>query len=161
MSYTCSTCGEEHHDLPAIGSAAPLQWSSEYENDTNSLLTSDLCIIENRDYFVRGVIQIPIRDSDQTFDWGVWVSHKKENFDLYRRHFNDGVQIGPFFGWLSTRIDYYDEDTINLKTMAHYQTNGHRPLITLEPTDHPLAIHQRDGLTLADAWKIIHHYDQK
>jgi hypothetical protein len=161
MSFICASCGAEHHDLPAIASAAPFHWSSEYANDTNSLLTSDLCIIEGRDYFIRGVIQIPIHDYEDTFDWGVWVTQKKENFELYREHFNDGVQIGPFFGWLSTKIDYYSEDTLNLKTRAHFSTNGTRPLIELEPTDHPLAIHQREGITLAEAWKILHSYDKK
>lgn len=161
MSYTCATCGEEHDDLPAMGSAAPFQWSSDYENDTNSLLTSDLCIIEGRDYFVRGVIQIPIHNYEQTFDRGVWVSQKKENFELYRKHFNDGVQIGPFFGWLSTRLDYFSADTLNLKTMVHYRTNGHRPWIEVEPTEHPLAAHQRDGITISQAWEIVHFYDPK
>src|SRR5688500_4367375 len=161
MSYICATCGEKHDDLPSIGAHEPYQWSAEYEKDTNSLLTDDLCVIEGRDYFVRGVIHIPIRDHDETFDWGVWVSHKKENFELYRKHFDDGVQIGPFFGWLSTRLDYYSEDTINIKTMVHYRTNGHRPWIELEPTDHPLAVHQRDGITISQAWEIVHFYDQK
>lgn len=161
MAYTCTTCGEEHDDLPAIGSAAPFHWSDEYKDDTTSLLTSDLCIIEGRDHFVRGVIQIPIRDSDQTFDWGVWVSQKKENFELYRKHFRDGVQIGPFFGWLSTKIEYFEEDTINLKGMAHFSTDGTRPLIVLEPTDHPLAKQQRDGITLEEAWRIVHSYERK
>jgi len=129
---------------------------SEYENNAHSLLTSDLCIIEGRDFFVRGVIQIPVHDYEHTFDWGVWVSQKKENFELYREHFSDGVQIGPFFGWLSTRIDYYAQDTLNLKTSVHYQTNGQRPSSKVEPTNHPLAIHQRDGITLNEAWKIVH-----
>ena len=161
MSYTCATCGEEHDELPAIGVSAPFHWSADYELDTNSLLTSDLCIIEARDYFIRGVIQIPIHNSDQTFDWGVWVSQKKENFELYRKHFDEGVQIGPFLGWLSTKINYYADDTINLKTMAHFSTNGTRPLIKLEPSDHPLAVQQRDGITLEEAWRIVHSYDQK
>ena len=161
MSYSCATCGEKHDDLPSIGAHAPFQWSSDYESDTNSLLTDDLCIIEGRDYFVRGVIHIPIHNQEETFDWGVWVSHKKENFELYREHFNDGVQIGPFFGWLSTRLDYYSEDTLNLKTRVHYRTNGHRPWIELEPTDHPLSVQQRDGITISQAWAIVHFYDPK
>ena len=161
MSYICAICGEEHDDLPAIGSAAPFHWSSDLESESNSLLTADLCIIEGRDYFIRGVIQIPIHDTEITFDWGVWVTQKKENFELYRKHFDDGVKIGPFFGWLSTEIDYYSEETLNLKTMAHFSTDGTRPLIELEPTAHPLAVQQRDGITLEEAWRIVHTYDQK
>ena len=62
MPYTCPICGEEHTDLPHVGSAAPFQWTDEHVNDPSSLLTKDLCIIEGRDYFVHGVIEIPVHD---------------------------------------------------------------------------------------------------
>ena len=45
MSYTCSIWGEEHTDLPHVGSAAPFNWADEYAMDPKSLLTEDLCII--------------------------------------------------------------------------------------------------------------------
>ena len=51
MPYICTTCGEEHTDLPHIGSAAPFHWADPLDHDHNSLLTEDLCIIEGRDYF--------------------------------------------------------------------------------------------------------------
>src|SRR5262245_5544641 len=71
MGYVCATCGKEHHDLPHIGSPVPFQWANELAEDPSSLLTDDLCVIQGRDYFVRGVIEVPIHDSDQTFGWGV------------------------------------------------------------------------------------------
>ena len=160
MSYKCSICGETHDDLPHIGSAAPIQWADELANDPDSLLTEDLCIIEARDYFARGVIEIPVHDYEYEFGWGVWVSLKKENFELYRAN-PDSDQIGPFFGWLSTEIDYYSEPTLNLKTMAHFRSENLRPYIEVEPANHPLARHQQDGITLAQAWEIAHHYDKK
>ncbi len=33
-----------------------------------------------------------------------------------------------------------------------------RPKIELEPTGHPLAVHQRDGIPLEKAWEIAHFY---
>ncbi len=87
--------------------------------DPGSFLTEDLCIIEGNDFFVHGVIEIPVHDYEHEFGWGVWVSHKKENFEIYREHF-DAADIGPFLGWLATEIDYYPKPTLNLKTMAHY-----------------------------------------
>jgi hypothetical protein len=95
MKFECSLCGEEHTDLPHIGSNAPSQWVDELANDPNSLLTKDLCIIEGRDYFIHGVIEIPVHDYEYEFGWGVWVSHKRENFEMYREHF-DTADIGPF-----------------------------------------------------------------
>src|SRR5688572_13369322 len=130
-TYTCATCGREHGDLPHIGSAAPYQWADRFANDPNSLFTNDLCIIEGRDFFVRGVIEIPVHGYEHEFGWGVWVSHKKENFEVYREHFDSG-EIGPFFGWLATEIAYYGQSTLELKTMAHYRAGGLRPRIVLD-----------------------------
>src|SRR5205807_4532712 len=83
VSYTFSICGEEHTDLPHIGSPAPFQWADEFAKDPNSVLTEDLCIIEGRDFFVHGIIEIPVHDYEYEFGWGVWVSQKKENFEIY------------------------------------------------------------------------------
>lgn len=160
MSFVCSVCGQKHTDLPHIGSAAPFHWADELANDPNSLLTEDLCIIEDRDFFVHGVIEVPVHDYEHEFGWGVWVSHKKENFEIYRAHY-DCAQIGPFFGWLCTEIDYFRESTLNLKTMAHYQGEGLRPRIALAESQHPLYLQQRDGISLAEAWKIVHHCQKK
>ena len=157
MSYICEICGEKHEDLPHIGSAAPFQWAGRLAKDPNSLLTTDLCIIEGRDFFVRGVIEIPVFDYEFEFGWGVWVSHKKENFEMYREN-SDTASIGPFFGWLCTKIDYYSQATLGLKTMVHYRGGGVRPRVVLEESQHPLYLQQRDGISLSEGWRIVHHY---
>ena len=159
MNYVCSICGETHSDLPHIGTKAPYYWTDALVGDPDSLLTEDLCIIEGRDYFVRGVIEVPVHDHEPGFGWGVWVSHKRENFEAYRSNF-DARKIGPFFGWLSTAIAYYAEPTLNLKSMAHYRGDRLRPAIVLDESDHPLCRHQREGISLEEAWRMVHHYSQ-
>jgi hypothetical protein len=57
------------------------------------------------------------------------------------------------FGWLSTSLPLYPE-TLCLKTNAHTRPLGHRPFIELEPTDHPLAVEQREGITRARVREI-------
>jgi hypothetical protein len=157
MSFTCPICKKTHDELPDIGSDAPHEWVEELREDPDSLLTDDLCIIERRDYFVRGVLEIPVHGYEHGFGWGVWVSHKKDNFEIYRANF-DTAKIGPFFGWLSTEIGYYPRSTLNLKTMAHYRGGGLRPRIVLEPGDHPLSRQQQEGISLREAWEIVHRY---
>ncbi len=159
MRFTCSICGEKHTDLPHIGWAAPVQWADELAQDAKSLLTDDLCIIENRDFFVRGVIEIPVQEYEHEFGWGVWVSHKKENFETYREH-SDSAGIGPFFGWLCSEIHYYAQSTLSLKTMAHYRGEGLRPSIVVEDSEHPLSCQQRAGISLSDAWRMVHHFEK-
>ena len=58
-----------------------------------------------------------------------------------------------WFDWLCNMIDGYP-DTLSLKTMVRLRDQGERPLIELEPTDHPLAIEQRDGITPARAAEL-------
>jgi hypothetical protein len=53
----------------------------------------------------------------------------------------------PMFGWLCNDLGVYPT-TFGLKTLVHLRDAGQRPLIELEPTDHPLAVEQREGISL-------------
>jgi hypothetical protein len=159
MTFRCATCGKEHEDLPDLGVDKPDPWWDVPEDKRDGCieLTSDTCIIENEHFFIRGVIEIPILDHSESFGFGVWVSQKKENFYTYVEHF-DSKDIGPFFGWLSTRLGYFEKDTFLLKTMAHFRGNGLRPRIEVEPTEHPLALAQLKGITYEEALRIVRYY---
>ncbi len=159
MPFRCTVCGNLHEDLPDIGADRPDQWWGVAEEDRGNRikLTSDTCIIDGKHFFIRGVIELPIQDHPQQFGIGVWVSQKRQNFLTYMQN-PDSAEIGPFFGWLCTRIAYYQEDTRLLKTRACFRSGGLRPMIELEPTDHPLPVDQRDGITFAKACEIVHYY---
>jgi hypothetical protein len=148
-----------HHDLPDLGAQYPDVWYSipEAERPSRLELTSDTCIVDGETYLIRGVIEIPLTDEPEVFGFGVWVSQKKENFYTYLANY-ESDQIGPFFGWLCTSIRYYEGGTEHFKTMAHFRSGKLRPKIVVEPTDHPLAIDQREGISLAKAWEIVHFY---
>ncbi len=162
MSYQCSTCGEIHEDLPDIGADKPDHFYTVPESEREELieLTDDTCIIGNEDFFIRGVIEIPIHNYPNRFGFGVWVSQKKENFYKYVEN-PDSSEIGPFFGWLCTDLDFYEEETLHLKTMAHFRGEGLRPTIEVELTEHPLAIDQHEGISLERAWEIVHYYQEE
>ena len=98
MPYHCTTCGEEHDDLPDIGADKPDQILGvpEEEYGDEIRLTGDLCV-SGDDYFIRGVLYIPIHGQEQPFGFGVWISQKRENFETYVANF-DTPKIGPFFG---------------------------------------------------------------
>jgi len=53
----------------------------------------------------------------------------------------------PMFAWLCTDLPIYPK-TIGLKTKVHLRNDGQRPFIEVEPTEHPLALEQRNGVTL-------------
>lgn len=149
--YVCATCGAFHTELPlCYGAPAPSYWDllSEEERAERGELTADLCVIDQADFFVRGHLELPIQGSTERFIYAVWVSLSAANFARTRALWNDEerVQEPPYFGWFSTSLPGYPE-TLNVKTLVHTRAVGLVPSIELEPTDHPLAVEQRTGIT--------------
>ena len=153
MSVLCSICGKSH-DLGEIslGADSPVQWQllSEAER-TKSELSAEQCVIRSEGkthFFVRACLEIPIRGENDCFSWGVWVSLSEENYAEMTAHWSDPgrTTFGPYFGWLCTPIPPYP-DTMFLKTMVHQRDVGLRPLVEIEPTEHPLALDQRLGIS--------------
>ncbi len=152
-TYKCHACGQVHEGPPrSYGAEAPALWYtlSEDERRHRGILSSDQCIIDHQHFFIVGNIEIPILDSRDVFIWSVWVSLSQDNFALaellWKKRGRESEP--PYFGWLSTQLPVYP-DTLNLKTLVHTRPVGQRPLIELEPTEHPLAIEQRDGITMS------------
>lgn len=160
MSYRCACCDQLRGDLPDIGTDRPYQYWDvpEQERDQRICLTSDTCEIDGETFFVRAVIQIPVTGQDEEMGFGVWVSLSEDNYRACQWD-PDSSGIGPFFGWLCIRISCFERDTALLKTRVHFQGKGLRPLVELEPTDHPLARAQREGISLDQAWSYVHHDD--
>lgn len=149
--YRCRTCGEHHDELPLHhGFQAPAYRYGvpEPERARRCLLASDQCIIDEEHYFVVGNLELPIIGSDEQFSWDVWVSLSDRSFaracELWEQPGRESEP--PYFGWLSSSVPGYPE-TLSLKTMVHTRAVGNRPRIDLEPTDHPLAVEQREGIT--------------
>jgi len=150
-AWTCKCCGKQFSTLPmSFAFDSPLLWDRipEAERARRTHLDTNFCTVDNEHYFVRGCIEVPILDQDERFVWGVWVSQSRESFGRARELFHAPVidNEPPRFGWLSNNISVYPS-TLHLKTHVHYRAGGLRPLIELEPTDHPLAVEQRNGIT--------------
>ena len=161
MAFHCTDGGKDHEGLPDLGMHAPDPYLAvpEDERPERTFFTEDRCTVRDEDgtehYFVRGVLYIPIHGQDDPFGLGVWVSQSRANYERFRRN---EVMDGPTFGWLVNRIKHYQRDTFLLKTAVHFNGGNVRPTIELEPSDHPLAVEQRTGISLARAWQIVHRY---
>jgi len=112
--------------------------------------SGERCVVDGRDHYIRGRIQIPVIDTGATFTWGVWVNPSRDSYRELVRRWNDADRAAqpPFPAWLSTPLSVYPVPTLLLRTSVHVQPTPDRPLVVLEPTDHPLAIEQRQGITL-------------
>lgn len=169
MSFTfkCSLCDEIHEGMPSFGTDAPLSYYGIPENERadRCTLSSDNCVIDKQYFFVRGCIEIPVTGEAEPFSWGVWVSVSEVSHVAWLKHFEQEKRshIGPFFGWLNAWLSPYP-DTVGLKTKAHLRDDGIRPYIELEPTDHPLAVEQRDGISVervAELYSLMMHQDDQ
>jgi hypothetical protein len=151
MNFTCSCCRQVHEGPADIAFAAPYYYYtvSADQRGHRCLLTSDLCSIDNENFFIRGCLDIPIIGSDEHFSWGAWSSVSRANFEKYREVLDDSRQahVGPFFGWLSVRLPGYP-DTLTLKVMAHLRDDRARPWFELEESEHPLSADHRRGITM-------------
>lgn len=135
---------------------APEYWTDDLADSDDSDLSPDQCVIKGEWFFVHGLIEIPVLGSDEPFSWGVWVSLSKGSYDRMVELWDTPGREHepPYFGWLSTQLPVYSPTTLNLKTHLHTRPIGERPFIQLEPTDHPLAVEQRTGITRARVERI-------
>jgi hypothetical protein len=137
---------------------APAYWSQSFEGDASSMPDQEQCIIKAEHCFIRGRIVIPVTGapSGTEFDWGVWVTLSRANFERALSLWTSPGREAqpPYFGWPSTELPIYPRSTLSLKTHVHPQPVGRRPLIELEHTDHPLAFEQRTGITMARVQEI-------
>lgn len=163
LRWKCRSC-DEWHTGPCLDFSydAPYYWRKEYdevsrknrlqpgwsETDGGTFLTEDYCAIGDEDFFVRGVIHLPIVGAAETLRWGIWGSLSRQNFEklLEMNEDTERIDLPEMFSWMSTRIPEYP-DTLNLKMYARVQELGQRPYFRLERSDHPLAQEYYKGVS--------------
>lgn len=153
-SWTCGCCGKHFDTLPmGYAAKAPHNWFRlpEAERETRAKLSTDLCIIDREEFYIRGCIEVPVLDCDENFIWGVWVSVSEESFWYIFEKWDDPIADDEpaRFGWLCTWLRGYPDPHVHeIKCQVHLRAANLRPRIVLEPTDYPLAVEQREGITL-------------
>ena len=160
LKWKCGAC-DEWHSGPCLdfGYSQPHYWNREHDeaydlsntvsrSTSGTFLDSDYCSIDGHDFFVRGVIHLPIVGAAESFRWGVWGSLSRESFEklLAMDGDRDRVKLKPMFSWLSTNIPGYGK-TLNVKMYAHIQELGTRPHFWIERSDHPLSLDFHRGIT--------------
>lgn len=161
MSYQCRTCGQIHDGPPfSWNFGAPAGW--EVTTDPTSRCWGELydeqailhCQHETS-FFMLGNIWLPVVDADEDFSFTVWVSLSEQSFERAIERWDDPQRTDEpaYFGWLSSVVPDYPA-TMKLMINLHTQPLGVRPHVELEPTDHPLAVEQREGITVARVIEI-------
>lgn len=162
--FKCASCNEWHEGIPGWGWNYPPEYFlvPPEQREERCFLTTDLCVVDDKSFYICGCLELPVAGSDDILSLRVWVSLSKENFFKFQHLL--GVEHrshnGPYFGWLSAPIPTYPE-TINLKTMVHIRDHGTRPYIELEPTDHPLSVEQRHGVGTERVQALYDYFEHR
>jgi hypothetical protein len=163
LEEKCSRCGETHKNLPMSYSVdAPYQYELLGsvlpqllpEEETLVFLSSEQCVMGNW-FFVRGCLEVPILDTEESFIWRIWVLIRRDDFDRILRLWEnpDREYERPYKGWLATKIPGY-KDTMHLSARVQTRGVGECSLIEMERSKHKLAREQQEGITRARAKEI-------
>jgi hypothetical protein len=149
--FLCRICGERHVLALSYSVSAPFATAAipAHERATRILLSPEQCVIDDTTFFLRGRIPVPIHGLEEPFIWGVWAEISPKNFLRTTEIWNatGREEEPPFTGYLDSQIPIYG-DTHNLVVDVHTQPIGQRPSFFVNDPAHPLAIEQREGITL-------------
>jgi hypothetical protein len=131
-AWTCSCCRQIHTTTPfSFAADFPDNYANMTEDEriNRAVISSDQCIIDGSEFWIRGCLEIPIRDTDEIFLWGLWASLFEEDFDTIHDHWetlNREKLIGPFKGRLGNKLTLYPSTT-DLKLTVRIEPVGTRP----------------------------------
>lgn len=158
-SYKCPTCGREHDALPMdLAYRRPADYFKipEGERATRIRIDADLCTIDFREFYIRGVLPLPLRNRSDEFRWGVWARVSEDDFFHYVELWDAEIALNepPLTGYLSGGIrDYAQSDGLEVK--AYLQSKGMRPRFTVVSEEHPLGRDQRSGITMERVHEFV------
>ena len=169
FSFECSDCGKTHKGSPSLYQKRPIQYLQIPKSDRESLtdISDDLCLIfktpdKNKidaNFYIRTILEIPIKDVKEPMLLGVWVSQSYESFQKYVETFDDDQSGFTSFGWLQVNQPHYksfDDDGFITRLGCDVvgQSGGQRPRLHLHKSNHELVFDQRNGITWEKAAKI-------
>jgi hypothetical protein len=161
--YTCTNCGKTHTELPALGFSSPHYYEILSETDKQEMaeLKDDFCVIyhdDQTDYFIKGVLTIPVIDSCETLEYGIWVSLSEKSFEEYEQNYDIETNEPAYFGRICNEIEGYEESTLLLHANVQVRNGGIRPEIIPHKADHNLVKEWENGISVEEAMKRIGYY---
>ena len=164
----CKMCGRPYFPL-CYHVAAPRIWekfTDEQKGHAEMRLSADLCQAHD-DWFIRGIIEIPIISSNATAEiaaqirsndrrhqpgqlflsFGVYVQVSKESFSEYVKHWKTPGReelLEPIDGFLANVIPHW-KSIYNVPCKLVCQPVGCRPLIIVD-SSHQLRTSQQEGI---------------
>ena len=149
MGFACSVCGEYHaEELRDIRMGLPgaIFALSDEECAERTWLADDFAVLDDERFFVRGLLELPVRDDGGRFGYGTWVEVPIRTFKKLMKRWDDPQQFEPAWCLLANDLPPYD-DTVRLHATLQPVAAARLPLVELDDAEHRLVDEQRDGIT--------------
>ena len=160
IKYTCSCCGQEHYEWPALTFKSPDNYDSLSQTDKETIaeIDSDFCIVnhpDQTDKYIRGTLKQKVNDHCEDLEYGLWVSLSEKSFDDYSDNYNNENHETTYFGWLCNDIPEY-EFNASIPRTVFTRTGNQRPeIVPHKDFDHPFVKDYYDGISKHEAEKRI------
>lgn len=104
----------------------------------------DFAAYEEDSFFVFGVVEVPLKDEDDVFTWGLWVQVHKNVHDRMLDEFQTKEALGRHYqGYIANEVPFYPDAFGALVDI--YTFENRRPEIIVQ--DGSLAVDQKEGLS--------------
>jgi hypothetical protein len=158
--FKCSTCGESHDEIPALGFKTPFHYDilNDKEKVEIAEIDDDFCIIKHSDQtdrFIRTTLRMQINDVCEDLDYGIWVSLSEKSFNDYKAGFKANIGGKIYLGTICNEISDYNKSTIGLHVNVNTKSGGIRPEIIPHNAEHKLISDWEKGILIQDAEKRI------
>lgn len=158
IRYRCPSCSEKHAGLPALAYRLPdaIHALPDSEQLKRADLSSDLCTLDGNRFFIRSVLQLPIIDMPEMFDFGPWIETTVSDFARYAVHGQASTGANHTLpGWMANDLPLYPRSGGLPCAIAYGAGDSERPLVTIVDGDHPLARAQRHGIDLPRVRQLV------
>jgi hypothetical protein len=162
LGYYCGSC-EHWHAGPLMDFTSklpdPIAELSQAQRDKQVVDDGPFKILRNDQgihYFIRAVLEIPVQGMDKPFAYGMWVSLSEASYRRAKEvYFDEQASEAqePFFAWTMNRLEDWP-DTYAMKATIQLRAQ-HRPLVSLEPTDHPLSVASYEGMSRERLMELV------
>ena len=160
MAYVCQYCGETHDGLPldiAFGKPGAYFRSSARQRKSKWKLGPDGCVFDDKRFFIRGCLFVPVKDVSEFFVWGFWAEVTPHVFARHQALFDtDGTKEPTHAGALSVENEDRYRGMDQLPIVIRFGTAMQRPRFTLQPSNHWLGRDQENGITLHRVQQMLH-----
>jgi hypothetical protein len=158
-SYKCDICGKTHNGLPMdMSHKNPADYFEvpPSEREKRIQKTDDVCVIDDKEFYIRGILPLPVIDSTDEFRWGVWARVEEQDFKTYLKYWDGNIpeNLLPLSGHLSGGMKDYPESDM-LPVEIHLQSGNQRPVFRVLSDKTQLGFDQQKGISMAKVHSFV------